>query len=103
MPTVNHFGAIAASLKPKAHAIVAETIVEVRDSAKAHSRVKTGKMRDGWTAEQTSDTAGTVYNEVTYTPTHEFGSTKIVAQPMLHPAMDEARPDFDAKLARIFE
>jgi hypothetical protein len=57
MPTVNHFGAIAARLKPKAHAIVAESIVDIRDSAKAHSRVDKGEMRDGWTAEQTSDTA----------------------------------------------
>jgi hypothetical protein len=91
MPTVNHFGAIAARLKPKAHAIVAESIVDIRDSAKAHSRVDKGEMRDGWTAEQTSDTAGSVYNDVPHTAPNEYGTVKMTA------------PIFNAKLARIFE
>jgi HK97 gp10 family phage protein len=103
MPTVNHFGAIAASLKPRAHALVAETIVVVRDSAKAHSRVDTGEMRDGWTAEQTSDTHGTVYNDVPHTVFNEYGTVKMTAQPMIHPAIDEAKPAFDTGLARLLE
>jgi HK97 gp10 family phage protein len=100
---MNGFAALAAGLKPRANALVAETIVAVRDSAKAHSRVDTGEMRDGWTADQTSDTHGTVSNDVPHTVFNEYGTVKMTAQPMLHPAMDEARATFDAKLKGLLE
>jgi HK97 gp10 family phage protein len=100
---MNGFAGLAAGLKPKAHALVAETIVAVRDSAKAHSRVDTGEMRDGWTAEQTSDTHGTVSNDVPHTVFNEYGTVKMTAQPMLHPAMDEARAIFDGRLAGLLQ
>lgn len=100
---MNGFAALAANLKPRAHAIVAETIDDVRDRCMAHSRVATGEMRDGWTAEQTSDTSGIVYNDVPHTAPNEYGTVQMTAQPMLHPSIDEEKPIFATKLKGLFE
>lgn len=100
---MNGFTAIANRLQAKAHDLVEQTAVTVVTSAKAHSRVKTGAMRDGWSEEMVSATAAVVSNPVTYTPTHEYGSVKITAQPMLHPALDEATPAFEAGLKHLLE
>lgn len=103
MPTSNGFAALAANLKPRAKALVGETIVDVQGRCMAHSRVDTGEMRDGWTAEQTSDTTGIVYNDVPHTIFNEYGTVKMTAQPMLHPAIDEVKPAFNTGLARLLE
>lgn len=56
--------------------------------AKRRSRVRTGEMRDGWRKEPAGD-GWIVANDVPYTFYNEYGTTKMAAQPMLHPASDE--------------
>lgn len=104
MANFNHFHAIAAGLTPKARALVEQTIEAVDQGAQARSRVRTGRMRDGWQHEMVSDTEGTVYNEVPYTEHNEYGTVRIPPQPMLHPALDdEGRATLDAGLPHLLE
>lgn len=136
MPTVNHFGALAARLKPKAAQLVKDTAIDWRDRASDHSRVDTTSMKVGWYAvtadedgyaaavdaaraanekvvivdkvgEATAATA-LVGNVTSHAAPNEYGSSvegeqRMTAQPMLHPARDEAKPAFDDRLARLFE
>lgn len=111
MPTTNGFAALADSLKPRAEAIAEETASSVVSRAGEHSRYDTSPgrekeqrphMRDEWTAEAETDTRWIVYNPVDYTIHNEFGTVNMTAQPMLHPAMDEEKPIFAAKLKGLF-
>jgi HK97 gp10 family phage protein len=97
----NTFGAILARFQRGGSAAVQETIGEIRDEAARRSRVKTGAMRDGWTATMTGPAAGTVSNDVPYTAYNEYGTVRMSAQPMLTPAVDHATPRFTAKIAKL--
>lgn len=105
MKSVNFFSVIAAELRPKAALLVRRTAIDVVFRARAHSRVDTGAMRDAWTYEIESDGNATVSNDSDHVLPNEYGTSdgKVSAQPMLHPALDEARPDFESGLARLFE
>jgi hypothetical protein len=61
----------------------ADRIVE---GAKRRSRVRTGWMRDHWTAERVDQYEWEVGNPVEYTVYNEFGTRYMSAQPMLGPA-----------------
>jgi HK97 gp10 family phage protein len=103
MPIVNHFGAIAARLKPKAHALVAETIAVIETNANAIVPVDTGALQASIESHMESDTHGVVSANTDYAGYVEFGTTRAPAQPYMHPSFDAARPAFDAGLARLLE
>lgn len=68
----------------------AENIVK---GAKSRSRVRTGKMRDGWQAEHGQEES-VVFNPVDYTIFNEWGTVRMSAQPMLGPAAEDERASF---------
>ena len=68
----------------------AENIVK---GAKRRSRVRTGKMRNGWQAEHGPEES-TVFNPVDYTLHNEYGTVRMSAQPMLTPAVEDERANF---------
>lgn len=55
--------------------------------AQAKSRVDTGQMRAGWRVEAAGDGFALV-NDVAHTVYNEYGTHKMTAQPMAHPAAD---------------
>jgi HK97 gp10 family phage protein len=61
------------------------------DEAQRRSRVRTGTMRDGWTAERTGAYEYTVFNDVPWTVYNEYGTRYMSAQPMLGPAVELER------------
>lgn len=98
---VNHIGAIVANLRPALRPVIEKTGMDMVAIEQELSRVDTGAMRSGWTFEMTGDLEGVNYNSVEYTPVHEYGSVTIPAQPMLHPAIDQVRPGFEAAVASV--
>lgn len=63
------------------------------------SRVATGNMRAGWQGMMVSANEGVVFNLVSYTIFNEYGTVYMSAQPMLRPAVEETRSDFEADMA----
>lgn len=74
----------------------AEASIERR--AKQRSRVDTGNMRGGWQHQAQGPMEGIVFNLVDYTIFHEYGTVHMSAQPMLRPAIEETRPEFEAAM-----
>jgi HK97 gp10 family phage protein len=74
----------------------AESRIELR--AKAKSRVDTGNMRGGWQHHVLGVYEGMVFNLVSYTIFNELGTVHMSAQPMLRPAMEETRPEFEHEI-----
>jgi len=66
--------------------------------AKKRSRVDTGTMRGGWESEPLGKFEGIVMNKVSYTIYHEYGTSKMPAQPMLRPSLEEVQPQFEAEM-----
>lgn len=65
----------------------------IRKGAARRSRVRTGRMRDGWSVEHGPEES-TVYNPVDYTRFNEWGTVRMSAQPMLTPAVEDERAAF---------
>jgi HK97 gp10 family phage protein len=72
----------------------AEAAIERR--AKARSRVDTGNMRGGWQTMEIGPFDGMVINLAHYTIYNEFGTVAMSAQPMLRPAVEQTRPEFES-------
>jgi HK97 gp10 family phage protein len=89
----------------------AETQLATRDvaqfivkGAKDRSRVDTGAMKDGWQARRApASKTYEVFNPVRYTIFHEIGTYKMPAQPMLAPAVEDARHVFVEEVSAIWE
>ena len=78
----------------------AEANIERR--AKSKSRVDTGNMRGGWQHRAQGSFEGAVFNLVSYTVHNEYGTSKMPAQPMLRPAIEETQPEFEADLRKAY-
>jgi HK97 gp10 family phage protein len=63
--------------------------------AQSKSRVDTGNMKGGWQSQAMGAFEGVVFNLVGYTIYNEFGTVYMSAQPMLRPAVEETRPEFE--------
>lgn len=100
---VNRIPGIIATSDEGAAALTDKTAHDIEGGCKERSRVDTGQMRDGWQAEQIGHIAWEVFNPVEHTIYNEFGTVDMSAQPMLHPAVDEARPGFEAGVAQLYE
>ncbi len=72
---------------------MAERRITLRSKAK--SRVRTGNMRGGWQSQEMGAFEGIVFNLVDYTVYNEFGTVYMSAQPMLRPAIEETRSEFE--------
>lgn len=97
----NRFPGMSAKLNAGLRAQVQDTGGEVRDGAKARSRVDTGEMRAGWEFHMTGDLSGEVSNPVPHTIYNEYGTVHMSAQPMAHPAADAATPGFVAGVRAV--
>lgn len=85
---------IIAKLPDAVSQVLAKTAFDIVAEAQANSRVDTGAMRAGWSAERESDLAWRVFNPVEHTIYNEFGTIHMGAKPMLTPAVEHARGGF---------
>lgn len=65
------------------------------------SRVDTGTMQGGWQSENFG-LEGVVFNLVAHTVHNEYGTVHMSAQPMLRPAIEITRPEFEDECAGIY-
>jgi len=98
----SRFDEILAVAEARAEMVVAKAAADIEAGAKTRARVDTGAMKNGW------QTRGTrlereVFNPVHYAVFHEFGTRHMSAQPMVIPALEEARPGFLAALRQVFK
>lgn len=100
--TRNDFTKIAARLGTGAAALVKETGDAVAASAAQRSRVGTGAMRAGWEAKMVSPLRCEISNSQFYWRFNEYGTTKMGAQPMAHPAVESNRLAFYGSVGRLF-
>lgn len=70
--------------------------------AQEHSRVDTGNMRGGWQSRVIGVMEGIVFNLVEYTIFNEYGTSNMSAQPMLRPAVEEARDEFEMDIREAY-
>jgi len=91
------------------------TAHNIQTIAALKSRFQYGNMRAGWDAEEVDgsieiggrpvevdfgehNSAWRVFNNVEYTIYNEFGTVYMTAQPMLAPAIEMERPEFERRL-----
>lgn len=70
--------------------------------AMARSRVDTGNMRGGWQSQAVGDFDGVVFNRVNYTIFNEYGTVSMAAQPMVRPAVEDTRPEFESDVRAAY-
>lgn len=99
--TSNQWGNFLARFQRDGSKAVAATLEEIRAEAARRSRVDTGAMRDGWQSAMDGRASGTVYNDVDHTIYNEYGTVKMPAQPMLTPAVEQARPRLTTRLGSV--
>lgn len=95
-------GEVVAKSVAKAEIVVAKTTHDIKGDASGRSRVDTGAMRGGWTA-QVGGLSGRVESGPDYTVYHEFGTSKMSAQAMAVPAAETARGPFYAAMGQVFK
>ena len=100
---LDKFDEIAKRLPGVIDAILAKVANDVVADAQVRSRVDTGEMRAGWTAGQTGEHEWTVSNSVEHTIYNEFGTVHMSAQPMLTPAVEAQRSNFEQMFKALFE
>lgn len=93
---------ITAEAQRRASRAVRRAEASIERRAKERSRVDTGNMRGGWQHEMMGSTEGRVFNLVSYAIFHEYGTVNVSAQPMLRPAIEETRPEFEADMRGAF-
>jgi hypothetical protein len=94
--------AIEKGLVPLADTILKKAATDVLVGAQWRSRHRYGYMRGGWQTRPVGRLSVVVFNPVEYTIYHEFGTHKITPQPMLGPAIEQARGPFLKAWAYIF-
>jgi HK97 gp10 family phage protein len=92
------FPAIVSESERKVRKAIRKAEASIERRAKKRSRVDTGNMRGGWQHRATGNFEGAVFNLVHYTIHHEYGTSKMAAQPMLRPAVEETRPELIAEI-----
>ena len=80
-------GALAAATAPGLLVVSMRKAAAGAAAAASYSRVDTGRMRAGWTAEPLGINGARVTNPVPYTIYNEFGTFRMSAKPMARPSM----------------
>ena len=100
----NQFGTIAARLGPAVAAHVQATGERVAQGAAQRSRRgATGDLAGGWEAKPVGAYRCDVVNGTFYWRFHEYGTRKMAAHPMVHPAVEAERAAFYAAVARALQ
>lgn len=84
-------------------AIIADDAQITKTDAQARSRVDTGEMRAGWTAFNTDPWTYELSNKVEHAIYNEFGTSRMSAQPMLTPSIENAAQRLPKALAEAFK
>ncbi len=87
----------------RAATAVRHTLRDMDRTAKARSRVDTGQMKAGWTVSMEDEYSGYLSNGVRHVVFNEYGTVRMSAQPMLHPAVEEARGPFKHRVRKAYE
>ena len=82
---------------------VRQTLRDMARTAKARSRVDTGEMKAKWTVAMEDDHSGWLANTAAHSKFNEYGTVRMSAQPMLHPAVEEARAPFRQRIRKAYE
>lgn len=90
--------AIIAYSSAKASRAVRKAEADIVRRSMARSRYDTGNMRGGWQSREVGEFEGVVFNLVSYTIYNEYGTVNMSAQPMLRPAVEDTRPEFEANV-----
>ena len=98
----SRFPQIIAASGPKVTLAVRRAEANIVRRAKGKSRVDTGNMRGGWQSQSLGPFEGMVYNLVSYTIFNEYGTVNMSAQPMLRPAVEEAREEFESDVKKAW-
>lgn len=98
----SRFGDIANGMEAKAAAAVQHAGLRVEAGAKRRARVDTGFMRGELRWRPEGPLEGSVIAGAKYTIHHEYGTRHMSAQPMLVPAVEDARQGFEHDIADIF-
>lgn len=93
---------IIAASGPRVSLAVRRAEANIVRRAKGKSRVDTGNMRGGWQSQRLGQFEGMVYNLVRYTTFNEYGTINMSAQPMLRPAVEEVRPEFESDVKKAW-
>lgn len=99
----NHFGQIGAALHKQASEIVRKTAFDVLAGASQRVPVDTGALKNsGHVEDGSSDLEKIVSYPMDYAGYVEYGTVHMAAQPYLTPAIEAARPGFEAACKQLF-
>lgn len=99
----NRLPELQRQLRSRASQVVRKTAFDIEAGAKQRSRVDTGNMKNAWQTEMETDLSAVVYNNVEYVIYHEFGTSRMSAQPMATPAAEQAQPAFIAAMKELLD
>lgn len=102
MTLVSRFPQIIVYSEAKVRNAIRKAEANIIRRAQERSRVDTGYMRGGWQSRVISSMEGIVYNLVEYTIYNEFGTVNMAAQPMLRPAVEETREEFESDIREAY-
>jgi hypothetical protein len=80
--------------------VIGESVLAVHRIATRDCPVKTGTLRSSYTMELL-ETEGSVYTDIDYAPSVEYGTDKQRAQPHLEPAHEQVDPRFKAAMEKL--
>jgi hypothetical protein len=121
----SNLGKRTARADKRAGIVVRKTALDIQAGAAVRSRFRTGDMKRGWATEVLGPHAAKVYNPIDYTIYNERGTFhpartykttrvgplvvhhvsrayRIEAQPMLAPAVQDARPNFYRAMRQVY-
>ena len=87
----------------RASTAVKQTLKDMQKTAKARSRVDTGQMKRSWVVAMEDDHSGELANTANHSKFNEYGTRHMSAQPMLHPAVEQARGPFIQRIRKAYE
>lgn len=99
----NRFGELARRLPNLAGQAVRLTAALIVQRAAMVAPVDTGALRNSVASVQTGPMAAAVYVGVAYAAFVEFGTRYMAAQPFFIPAIEWARPQFEAAIANALK
>jgi HK97 gp10 family phage protein len=102
MTLVSRFPRIILMSQVKISTAIRKALYNIQRRAMSKSRVATGNMRAGWQGQMVGANEGVVFNLVEYTIYNEYGTVYMSAQPMLRPAVEESRAEYERDLAAAY-
>lgn len=96
----NRFPAVKAAAHAVAERAIAKAAHDIEAHAKANAPVDTGLLQNSIVSRQEGD-GWVVESPVDYSEHVEYGTSRMAAQPFMHPAVEIVRPQLLAALKRL--